>query len=371
MAHLIITVLNCNCYSVRWLHFFMRRYKNKGEPSSSAIIMMASVTNGSDGKKGGPTVFDKLVTKEDFLHHHKILGLLVLLIIVVRFSLIGQEHDMGFRTYPEWTIPTLLIHFLLNLSSFQFVIPKIRIKNGGARIWPEYRLHAAVFATRSIITILLYHFERKYEWKANYNLNYGIVIGAMLCADLASMIVGQKFKSRSVRDLDAHPATKFFFSFMQYSGNAGLLFGLRCCILPFLVLFVVQTTPFLATLRRKNILTNMFVGVVLYGGMLVYSAFFVNLDYLHAGPGTFELVRTVGNIAALQRMSPLPTTFSMIQNKYVVWTTAFFLFRHFRNRLDEIPLMYLKAAWPITFCGCLGLGYYKTTKELRAKAKAL
>jgi len=194
----------------------------------------------------------KLVTLDDAFHHHKILGILALLSMATRFALLlTPSSDMGFVSHPQWTWPTLALHLVLNLSSFQFCIPARRIRDGG-RIWPEYRLHAACFALRSVACIALYHWERQYQQSPNYNFNYGILITGMLAADVSSWWVGSEYSSHSVRGLDTHPAVKFFFSFMQFNASAGILWGLRRCTLPFLIICVVQTTPFVATLRRKS-----------------------------------------------------------------------------------------------------------------------
>lgn len=328
-------------------------HSDEGEHESSASL-------------GMKTWQEKLITKEDAFHHHKILGVLVLIIMLVRFTLVGQKTDMGFLSHPQFTVPTLFLHFLLNLSSFQFRIPLRRIKDGG-RIWPEYRLHAATFAMRSMVTILLYHYERIYNWEPNYNLNYLIMIGGLLAADTASYSVSTKYQSRSVRDLDGHPATKFFFSFMQFTANAGMLYGLRRCTLPFLGIFVVQTTPFVGTLRRKMIFTSNFWGAFVYGFFLVFGAIFVTLDYIYDGPKTLWIVRSLGQIAALQRMTPLPSSFSMLQNKYVVWTTAFLLLRYVRAHIDEFSVSFLRSLCFTLLFLCVLVGGYKTRIELREK----
>lgn len=314
---------------------------------------------------------EKLITKEDVFHHHKVIGILVLIIMLVRFAMVGKDSDMGFLSHPQFTVPTILLHFLLNLSSFQFRIPARRIKDGG-RIWPEYRLHAAVFAARSMVTIFLYHYERMYHLSPNYDYNYLILIGGMLAADTASWSVSTKYQSRSVRDLDTHPAAKFFFSFMQFNANAGMLYGLRRCTLPYAIIFVTQTTPFVATLRRKQIFTSDWAGAFVYGAFLAFCAVFVTLDYMNDGPKTFWIARGLGQIAALQRMTPLPSSFSLFQNKYVVWTTAFLLLRQVRAHIDEISVSVLKSTFYATFFLCLLLGWYKTRLELqRNKVKSM
>lgn len=311
---------------------------------------------------------EKLITHEDYLHHHKIIGILVLLMFMIRFSLIGPTHDMGFKTYPQFTIPSILLHFLLNVSSFQFKIPQKRIRDGG-RIWPEYRLHAAVFAIRSMITILLYHYEQTYHIPPNYNYNYIILMGGMLAADFVSYSVSTKYQSRSVRDLDTHPTVKFFFSFMQFQANAGMLLGLRRYTLPFAIIFVTQTTPFVATLRRKQVFNSNVGGAMMYGLFLIYPAIFVQLDYINEGHNTFYIIRTIANVAALQRMTPhIPKPIStIVQNKYVVWTTAFILLRYLRQNVDTIPETQFKSVWLTSFILCILLGFYKSMSELRQR----
>lgn len=310
---------------------------------------------------------EKLITHEDAYHHHKILGVVVVLSSFARFCLAGVEGDFGFRSYPNFTFPSLLIHFLLNASSFQFKIPPRRIKDG-LRIWPEYRMHSALFAYRSIVIMALYHIEKVYNLEPDYNLNFFIVIAFFMAVDIASWSVG-KFQSQSVRGVDGHPASKFFFSFMQFHATAGLLFGLRRFGLPFLMMFVVQTTPFMATLRRKNIFTTKWAGLFIYGAMLVFSGFVVRRDNLSAGPKILPFVRTIGQIAALQRMTPLPKVFSLIQNKYVVWCCAFGLLTYIRPRMDDIPVEHFELGFNISFAACLCLGAYKTQQGLKEDKK--
>ncbi|CAB9518571.1 unknown protein [Seminavis robusta] len=99
----------------------------------------------------------KLFTKEDPFHLHKTLALLCLASFVWRFSLFGAA-DLGFRSHPQWTLVTLILHFSLHLSSFAFSIPAKRIAStstGGWRIWPEYRLHAAIFCLSQLSCIAL------------------------------------------------------------------------------------------------------------------------------------------------------------------------------------------------------------------------
>lgn len=71
----------------------------------------------------------QLATKEDPAHFHKILGITVLASYAWRFTMMA-ESDMGFATYPQLTLPTILLHWSLSMSSMLFNIPKKRIVTG-------------------------------------------------------------------------------------------------------------------------------------------------------------------------------------------------------------------------------------------------
>jgi hypothetical protein len=103
-----------------------------------------------------------LFTKEDYLHHHKILGILAISSFLFRFILFFIYDDMGFKEFPYLTVPTLLLHLSLNLSSFQFKIPIRRIRDGG-RIWRQSRYHAIIFAMRSVLLISARYYEDNFS----------------------------------------------------------------------------------------------------------------------------------------------------------------------------------------------------------------
>lgn len=156
---------------------------------------------------------EKLFTEEDRFFVHKILGMSCLISFVVRCSIIGADSDMGFRSHPEWTLPTLLLHFLLNLSSFDFRIPAKRIKEG-TRVWPEYRLHSIIFLSRHLASILLYWYEGAHHLDPSYDWNLLIILTTSAAADLASASV--QYPSRTIRDVSAPAWVKVCFSTAQF-----------------------------------------------------------------------------------------------------------------------------------------------------------
>lgn len=155
---------------------------------------------------------------------HKTLGFLCVASYIVRFSM--WKDDCGFSRYPQFTIPTLILHLLLSVSSMIFKIPTKRIMGSGYRIWPEYRLHSITFACRSLLTMALYHYELVNNLPPNYYASYAMPILGMLAADIASWSVGNN-KSPTIRGWALPPWVKFLFSSAQLYANAFFLLGSR------------------------------------------------------------------------------------------------------------------------------------------------
>jgi hypothetical protein len=121
-----------------------------------------------------------------------------LLSYIYRLSQWGDA-DMGFATRPALTLPTIFLHWCLNLSAFAFKIPAKRIKSGD-RIWPEYRLHSLVFLSRSLAIMCVYYYEQHYQLEPNYIFNFAIVMVTLIAADASSWSVGEN-RSSSIREL--------------------------------------------------------------------------------------------------------------------------------------------------------------------------
>ena len=233
---------------------------------------------------------------------------------------------MAFRSHPEWTIPTLLLHSALSLSSFQFRLPLVRIKDG-SRIWPEYRLHSVIFCTRSLLAMALYWWEDTFAQNKPhyYALNAVLVLLTMACADLATAT--QKYASQTIRGLHSARWTSYFFSAAQFYATAGVLFGVRRYTIQFLNIFVVQVNPLLMTLRRKNLLSHYGV-VTIYGLLLVFGLVVTISEYTRVGGvSCLRTVALCANLAILWRTSHWPTRLGipksaqgLTQNKYLIWS---------------------------------------------------
>jgi hypothetical protein len=311
----------------------------------------------------------QLITKEDPYHMHKIIAMMCLVSFAFRFYNVG-EYDMGFDLYPHLTIPTMLLHYSLNLSSFLFHIPKKRITHGG-RIWPEYRIHSLVFNTRSQLVMAWYLLERYFGWEPVYFANYAILMLVFFINDFASRyVIEPQYQSNSVRGLDMRPASKFFFSVLQFNGTANLLLGMRRLTIPFLILFPIQMTAFAGTLQRKNLIR--------YNGLLLYPIIVFNsirvqfYEYSREPPQVHLALRILMIGCALLRLSKLPKVFHPIQTRYGVWTLAYIILSYYRPRLEEIPvrnlaiiLAILIALLPVSFYS--KRDYYLTKESVTKK----
>lgn len=246
------------------------------------------------------TVYTRLFTKEDKFNVHKTLGFTCLASFLFRFANIGVK-DMRFSASYA-TLLMILVHLSLSISSMIFRIPLRRIA-GGYRIWPEYRLHSIVFACRSLALMLLTWLELRYELEPMHWLNAVIVISTCFAADVSSASVGPPGsggRSSTIRDLDAGPATHFFFSAMQFHATMQCMLGIRRFSVQFMYVWIIQFNAFLMTIRRKNLAPQGLL-VTIYGLMLVFGLSVA--WYEHNRLGMFWMVATLGNVAGLLRMS--------------------------------------------------------------------
>ena len=323
-----------------------------------------------------------LFTKEDYLHHHKILGILAISSFLFRFILFFIYDDMGFKEFPYLTVPTLLLHLSLNLSSFQFKIPIRRIRDGG-RIWPQYRYHAIIFAMRSVLLISARYYEDNFQQKIDPKkeiersilINFIIVMSTMAGAEFVNYAVGKEQRSNTIRELDGNPYLKFFFSTMQFNSTAVLMMSTSYMV-PYYALFTLQITPFVGTLRRKMIFTSNTWGAFVYGALIVVGTTIHSISYHKAGGAVFHMYgRTVALYAAFFRFtSVIPYPVSILQSKFVLWTVGYMAALYYHRSIDDgMNVAYLRILLAIAIL-LLGLtarhkvmsGYYpKDVKDAK------
>jgi hypothetical protein len=275
----------------------------------------------------------KMVTKEDPWHIHKTLGILCMLSFLFRLVQIG-EFDMGFNSFPHLTLPTIVLHLLLNLTALNFKIPAKRIASG-YRIWPQYRLHSLAFLSRSLLTMLIIYYEDLLQVdEPNYDLNLLLVLAGMVTADIASASTQAQYRSNTIRDLDAGRAVQFGFVLAQFYGTAVVLYGMRRYTIPMMSVIVIQGNAFLMTVRRKNLGSHNTL-VAIYGAALMICAGVSVYEFRRESMSCLRIVATCGQLAFLMRTAPLPLAFQPLQNKYVVWSTVGLLLRYMRPRLHR------------------------------------
>eukprot|EP00325_Prymnesiales_sp_UTEX-LB-985_P022714 CAMPEP_0174738914 /NCGR_PEP_ID=MMETSP1094-20130205/70687_1 /TAXON_ID=156173 /ORGANISM="Chrysochromulina brevifilum, Strain UTEX LB 985" /LENGTH=390 /DNA_ID=CAMNT_0015942409 /DNA_START=13 /DNA_END=1185 /DNA_ORIENTATION=- len=306
-------------------------------------------------------VYKKLFTSEDTFNMHKTLGIACLASYIYRFAHVGSA-DMNFTTGP-WTLVTIALHLLLSVSSLIFRIPVKRIV-GGYRIWPEYRLHSIMFAARSLAGMLLTWYELRHGLEPNYLLNVAIVLGTIVAADLSSMSMGPPGtagRSSTIQDLDAGPATRFFFSVMQFHATMGNLVGVRRFSVMFVHVWVIQFNAFLMTIRRKNLAPHSAL-VTTYGLMLTFG--FCVACHEQIGTGALAMVNTLANLAAVLRLG-------LRMPKYPLWIGIAVLTYLARPTIAEGSA--LAAAWPYAWAASvaavLAAGAHKISKAHAVVAK--
>lgn len=314
----------------------------------------------------------KLITNEDPYHVHKTLGCFVLLSYAFRLAcyasdgIHGNDSDMLFASHPEWTLPTVFLHFLLNVSSFEFKLPPRRIVSG-YRIWPEYRAHSLTFLIRHLAVITLIWYERTYRMgqPSLYWMNMVIVLMNLLGADFGSYRT-RPHNSRSIRDLEIPAWVKYCFTLAQFGGTVNAVYGIRRSSIPFLMSMVIQCNAFLMTLQRKNLASHGFL-VTCYGILLVVITVIGNMEVAKEGIGHSILMNTMVLLSFLLRVSPpvVPVLSKVLQNKFILWIVIWWLIQHFRPTSDNQDTVPFELG--IAFCVCvlcvIGLGYARTCQS--------
>ena len=261
----------------------------------------------------------RLVTHEDRVLTHKIMGSLVLGHIGYRINLILKLGDSGLGT-SAWTPFWMVLHALLHVSSFQFKIPAKRNRTYNI-IWPEVRLHSMIFAYRSIIAVMLTWFGG--YW--NHALRGPLVIGTIFAADAVTDKFGQDTTMRG----NPYPVGtsqtfitwhNLFYSASQFGATMGIMF--RGADSAFLALLPIQTAPFFMTLVKKGILTQ--------GEWHVLYTLTLLTNWIHALTGKGTDGNTVSTFVYMSTF--FVATAARLKwrvNKYTIWAGVWGLKRIF------------------------------------------
>jgi len=208
----------------------------------------------------------RLVTHEDskYFHAHKILGIGCLTHFGYRIYHGVKYGDLGFSN-DVTTLLCILMHGLLHISSFQFILPNRKNKVYNI-IWPEARWHSMIFAYRSLFAMLAIYMHESHILLYNPLMLFicrGVIVYlTMIFAD----IVTHKYKmldTTTMRDNPYPPDTpkwlifvlNIFYSISQVFATFSMLVYNKNAI--FLTLIPIQTAPFGMTLVKKGIIDQM------------------------------------------------------------------------------------------------------------------
>ena len=216
---------------------------------------------------------ESLITYQDgkFGHLHKTLGL----VSVVHFALqFGRFFKFGAMHFDDRTWLFAVFHLLLSWSSIIFHLPAIRSVHA-PMIWPEFRAHSILFATRSLVAMFLTMNEVSSPWTRFVN-----VLTTMALADLATIYY--KVTVTTMRDMPfpdwvsqtTRDRVNLYYSVSQVLATGILLFSPSMERALF-ILFPIQIAAFLMTLVRKQIISPL-SWHVLYAAAL-------GLNYIHGG----------------------------------------------------------------------------------------
>ena len=220
----------------------------------------------------------KLFTNEDHLNVHKIFGSLVLFNYFFQY----MNYFIFDETYLNFI--TLIPHFLVHYTSFQFNVLKERSKNKimAMFIWEELRAHSMIFAYRALFILL----------QPNYRVMFTFL--TMVFADLATDNFGDRQFSTVRGDHNKRSLSYYkyfasnFFSMSQMGATiicAGFFQNKWSPILVFSTLPPIQTSAFGMTLIRKGIIDKkVWQYVYAIELLFVYLIWYMEMQNLYIVP---------------------------------------------------------------------------------------
>lgn len=269
----------------------------------------------------------KLFTREDPLNLHKTFGLLCLASFLYRyfwvFPRLTSGKSLGFVDGSVFDWATMLCHLALSSSSLIFHVLLRRNLARPFTIWNEYRLHAIVFTMRCVSV---------YAWavlRPMQRLGFGptaerlvqpmLVLAHHVLADEITRRYGPEDRTQTTVRCDGakNAFTRVgmrIYAFYQFLAlGSHLLPHDRLADLGFNTLIAIQSSAFLMTLFRKNLIRYYSHGIW-YTACLLLSTYHVFLA--HAGPGSLWFwARVLG--AFLMRLRG--------NSKYLVWAGFVFV----------------------------------------------
>jgi hypothetical protein len=250
----------------------------------------------------------KLVTKEDPIYVHKMLGIICLVNYIYRFWSLLCYNTMLLNT--DFDMLLVAVHGGLSISSFIFHIPKKRhVKL--PMIYPEFRLHSIAFALRSVACCFLCYYGSKYQLYYKICACYITMMTADTITKYHTIEGDTTMRSMPYSDTiceyDKRNITKFH-SNQQVTATLFMLLNIDSAFAP---MFPIQIAALFMSLVRKNIITPN-TWHLLYSLSLMTCVFVFNNYTL----SQVLVVVITTNIFRILRMK-------LRMNKYLSWSIVF------------------------------------------------
>ena len=237
-------------------------------------------------------MLDKLVTRHDYAHIHKTLGVMCLASFIYHYCV--QWPATG-RLGASWLV--LLMHFALSASAIQFNVPAKRIARWPTMIWEEYRLHAIVFSSRALVVASL-----------DGPARVAGIAAVHAAADMVTRHWGAPGNTTVRGDHAREKSTRvqrmtYTYATYQYLALASHLVCTNSLDIAYNAFIAVQSSAFCMTLHRKGFITH-------YTHAIVYT-----------------VCIAISGVFILQSMSPWQTCLALAfgfartqgANKYPLW----------------------------------------------------
>jgi len=266
----------------------------------------------------------KLFSHHDRFHVHAVLGFSALLHMFYRlgvFLLYGEDtFAPGY-----WTFLSLMLHALLHVSSFQFVLPKQR-NWAKPMIWNEARVHNAIFTYRHLIGVALATWAPEFWWRKPTFWSYALKVALALLTCLAADVTTAKLGCTMKRTTNAMPypkettsslmaLAKLFYAKSQFNATATALYGTP--MIAFGSVFPLEIAVFLMTLIRKGILDSHHYHMI-YASSLALAYPVILIVVFSSDPQVSETAWCGMLTAGLSTSLRLEYGW----NKYVMWPVA-------------------------------------------------
>lgn len=287
----------------------------EGEDEKTISPVMKAVKENRDAKilkSNGEAFSNKLITPEDPYHVHKTLGMLSLASFIYRYGYTFlTQGNLGFNgSWFDWA--SISLHLALSSTSLIFHVIRRRILSRPMIIWEEYRLHAIVFTLRcwSVYAFGRFMNTTSIDFGIYRNvLQYCMVMVHHLVVDEITRRYG-KANETTVRAKDlSRPLTKTIlrgYSFYQFAAlGSHLIPHTRTSDLGYNTLIAIQSSAFLMTLYRKNLIRGKTHGFI-YTACLIISIFHIFREF-------------PGFLFGFKLWLAFATRCTFGTNKYLIW----------------------------------------------------